>query len=94
MFREKYADGDHLSMTRVVAFLFAVVFLASLGAYAYRGKDIGWPFVTLGVVTLLAVPIQAIFAFLQQWVSSREGRDLLTTLTHKVEDSLLSGGKP
>lgn len=93
-FREKTASGDHWSMTRTVAFLFALAFLAALETYAFRGKEINWPFAVLGCITLLAVPLQGLFTFLGQWVASREGRELITTAIHKVEESLLAKSSP
>lgn len=93
-FKDKNAEGQHYSMTRVTAFFFAVVYLSALATYAYRAKEINWPFAVLGVVTLLAVPIQALFGFLGQWISSREGRELLSTAVHKVEESLLAPHVP
>lgn len=78
-------------MTRVTAFAFAVVYLSALGTYAYRAKEINWPFAVLGVVTLLAVPIQALFAYLQRWLVSQPGQELLATAVHKVEESIMGG---
>jgi hypothetical protein len=57
MFREKGDDArERVSMTRVVAFMFAVVACKAL----WDGAGIGWPFAWLATVTLLAVPLQAL----------------------------------
>lgn len=63
MFAEKRGDGAGVvaSMTRVVAFLFAWEYLQAFGHLARTGVAIGWPMATLGVVVLLAVPLQALF---------------------------------
>ena len=86
MFHEKGLDDQPYSMTRVVAFIFALTYVAALDGYAFRAKEINWPFAVLGAFVVLAVPLQALFTFLGQWVSSREGRSLLATMTHKIED--------
>lgn len=56
MFREKGDPTRVVSMTRVVAFMFAAVACKALWA----GAGIGWPFAWLATVTLLAVPLQAL----------------------------------
>lgn len=91
MFYDKNSDGEHFSMTRLIAFMFGVVYLYALIVYAQGKTTVNWPFAALGVVTLLAVPIQAIFAYLQKWIASQPGQELLTTAIHKVEESLLPG---
>jgi hypothetical protein len=91
LFKEKNSGGDHYSMTRGVAFMFTIVYLVTLWTYATKAIPINWAFATLGCVVLLAIPIQAIFAYLQQWISSQPGQDLLTTAIHKVEESLMPG---
>lgn len=88
-FREKSSTGEHWSMTRTVAFMFAIAFVAAMETYAFRGKEINMAFAVLGCVTLLAVPLQGLFTFLGQWIASREGRDLLTTAIHKIEENLM-----
>src|SRR5690348_1332576 len=91
MFHDKNQDDAPWSMTRVVDFLFALAYLSALETFAFRGKEINWPFAALGVMVLLAVPVQALLSFLGQWIASREGRDLLTTAVHKIEESILNG---
>ncbi len=81
-------------MTRVTAFLFALCYLTAMMIFAFRAKELNWPFAVLGVVVLLAVPLQSLFSFLGQWISSKEGRDLLTTAVHKVEENFLGSPSP
>lgn len=73
VFHEKAKDGDSWSMTRVVAFLFAVSVCYSIFVYASKGAALGWPFVALGIVTLMAVPIQMMFRAFTAWAQTREG---------------------
>lgn len=91
MFHEKVHDGHPWSMTRVVAFLFALTQCTSMLLYAWRGHEIAWPFCVLGVVTLLAVPLQALFKYLQVWFTSSPGQRLLRDLLAKVSPSLAAG---
>jgi hypothetical protein len=91
-FYDKTPDGEgHWSMTRVTAFLFALCYLVAMETCAFRAKEVNWPFAALGVFILLAVPIQALLSFLGNWIASREGRELLTTAVHKVEETMLGG---
>jgi drug/metabolite transporter (DMT)-like permease len=80
MFHDKNAPNAPFSMTRVVAFLFTLVFLLTLWTYANKAIPINWPFATLGCVVLLAIPIQAIFAYLQKYIETKSGRALLDKL--------------
>jgi hypothetical protein len=86
MFCEKSDPHDQprLSMTRVVAMLFALTVCYAIVLYARAGKDLVWPFVALGIVTLLAVPLQALAKYLQQWVASSPGQALLSACTTKL----------
>jgi len=85
MFTEKQADGPSggspggtpLSMTRVVAFIFAITYCIALTTYSRKAFAINWPFAALGIITLLAVPLQAIFTYLREYIASGPGRDLL-----------------
>jgi hypothetical protein len=83
MFTEKQGSGAPLSMTRVVAFLFAVTYCVTLYTYGKKAFAINWPFAALGICTLLAVPLQAIFGWLQHWLASRPGNALLAKLVEK-----------
>lgn len=95
MFHEKSDATAPWSMTRVVAFQFSIVYNTALGTYAYRGKDIGWPFCVLGIVTLLAVPIQALFSTLQTWAMTPSGRKTVEALTaHAIALLPKLGGIP
>jgi hypothetical protein len=77
-------DDGAWSMTRVVAFVFALTYCAATFRYASGGKEINWPWCALGVVTLLAVPLQALFRYIQEWFSSSPGQKLLGALMEKV----------
>lgn len=92
MFKEKdnQADVLHWSMTRVVAFLFALTYCWTLIRYALKAVDIGWPFCALGIATLLAVPLQALFKYLQIWFTTSPGQKLLQTLLSKVSGATLT----
>lgn len=81
MFREKHGATEHWSMTRVVAFMFAVSVCHELWN---DSKDIGWPFCTVAVVTILAVPLQTLFQNLQHWFSSAQGKAVFSKLMEKV----------
>lgn len=93
-FEEK---GDGLkgpSMTRLVAFMFAGVYCATLLVSARTSAtSMGWPFAALGIVVLMAVPLQALFRTLQKWLATPPGQKILgavldrlsTTVTTKVE---------
>lgn len=90
MFKEKDGQNDVLSMTRVVAFLFAVTYCYSLVLYAKKGAEFGWPFCVLGVVVTLAVPLQAMFKYLQLWLATSPGQAVLRDLLSKLSGTVLS----
>jgi hypothetical protein len=70
-------------MTRVVAFLFALTVCSALLIYAWRAHDLNWPFAAVAIVTLLAVPLQALCRYLQQWIASSPGQAVIEKLTEK-----------
>lgn len=89
MFMEKDPLGSGTnawSMTRIVAFLSSVTLNYALATMARtdNAHDLGWPFCALGVVTLLAIPLQTMFKLLNQWIQSRAGQRLLGHLIEKV----------
>jgi len=87
MFLEKHStDGSVVSMTRVVAFMFAIVVCFSIVAMAMRDKLDGmqWPFCALGIMTLLAVPVQSLFKVLVSWFKTKPGKALLDNLIERV----------
>jgi hypothetical protein len=89
MFMEK--DGTarpFFSMTRVVAFLFAITYCVVLYKNENNAHLIGWPFCSLGVVIVLAVPLQALFKYLQVWFTSSPGQKLLRDLLAKISPSI------
>jgi hypothetical protein len=95
MFKGKDTNGSgvmHWSMTRVVAFMFAVTMCTATIMYARSGKEIGWPFCVLGVVTVLAVPLQGLFDYIQKWFTSSPGQKLLRELLAKVSGMAMSAG--
>lgn len=83
MFVEKSSTERHWSMTRTVAFMFAVTYCIALYHYAHAAHDITWPFTTLGIVIVLAVPLQALFVFFQTWLESAPGQDVLKELVEQ-----------
>lgn len=91
MFAEKDSAGvTAWSMTRVVAFLFALTFCSSMIFYALKASAIGWPFCVLGVVTVLAVPLQAMAKAIQAYLTTRQGQKLIGALLEKASGSVLS----
>lgn len=80
MFIEKSSGDRHWSMTRTVAFMFAVTYCIALYHYAHAAHDVTWPFTVLGIVIVLAVPLQALFVFLQTWLQSSPGQQLVQEL--------------
>jgi len=83
MFTERKEAGE-LSMTRVIAWMFAVTYCFVLIKNASNAHAIGWPFCALGVVVVLAVPLQALFKSLQKWVSTPPGKKAVETLLSKL----------
>lgn len=89
MFKEKDCEGRHTScwsMTRVVAFISAVVLNGVLFTMARNNHvhDIAWPFCVMFVVTLLAVPIQSLFKMVQAWLNTGPGKKLLNSMIEKA----------
>ena len=76
---------------RGVAFLFTVTYCAVLWRNAANFHSLGWPACALGVVVVLAVPLQALFKNLQTWVQSPPGKKLVTALLTKLETTVLGG---
>lgn len=72
------------SMTRVVAFLFALSYCGVLITNAANAHQISWPFCALGIVIVLAVPLQALFKYIQVWFTSSPGQKLVKILLEKV----------
>lgn len=83
MFHEKGAETERWSMTRVVAFLFAITICSALLLYARGAHEISWPFAVVAIVTLLAVPLQALCRYLQQWIASSPGQAVIKQLAEK-----------
>jgi hypothetical protein len=88
MFTERKEAGE-LSMTRVIAWMFAVTYCFVLVKNASNAHAIGWPFCALGVVTVLAVPLQSLFKSLQRWVSTPPGKKAVEMLLSKLSSASL-----
>jgi hypothetical protein len=84
MFHDADGSGEW-SMTRVVAFMFAIVVCFGIARMGMQDQlhQVGWPFVALGVITLVAVPIQAMFRMIEQYLRSKPGTKLLEELLKK-----------
>lgn len=85
--RQAFDDPDGgTSMTRVVAFMVAVVVCFGLVIVSLKDHfhDVGWPLASIVAVTLLAVPLQALFRALTAWLQSSEGKKLLQQIISKV----------
>lgn len=78
-------EPGKLSMTRLVAFMFAIVICDGIRIMARKDHlhDVGWPFVALGIVTLVAVPLQAFFKFFNTWLKTKPGAKLLEKLAER-----------
>lgn len=84
-FDEKGDRSKAPSMTRLVAFMFTVVYCTVLLMSARTSAtSMGWPFATLGIVTLLAVPLQALFRSLQSWLKTPSGKKVLDAIIAKA----------
>lgn len=83
-------DDGAWSMTRTIAFVFAIVVSSAIIIYACKVHEIGWPLTMLGISAMFAVPIQAFFRYLQEWFSSSPGQKLLGSLLSKVTGSTFS----
>jgi hypothetical protein len=89
MFHEKQADGTNpWSMTRVVAFMFAWGVLYAQTLYARKGVPINMPFTIIACVTVLAVPLQGLVNTIRAYLDSKDGRELMKTAMHKIEDMM------
>ena len=84
MFHDADGSGEW-SMTRVVAFMFAIVVCFGIARMGMQDQlhQVGWPFVALGVITLVAVPVQAMFRMIEQYLKSKPGAKLLEELIKK-----------
>ena len=90
MFKEKECDKDgkqSWSMTRVVAFFAAVTLNYALVIMANKDHvhDIAWPFCVMYVITLLAVPVQALFKMVQTYLTTGPGQSLLKSVIEKIQ---------
>jgi hypothetical protein len=86
MFEEKPV-GSGISMSRVIALMFAITYCYSLTLAARNNGPttiVGWPYACLGIVVVMAVPLQALFKTLQSWFSTAPGKALIQTLVNKA----------
>lgn len=87
---EAFEEWDgYTSMTRVVAWIFAVVLSISLLVLAFRDHlhEAGWPVAAMVVACIFAVPVQALFKALVEWSKTHAGKKLLDKLISKVSGS-------
>jgi hypothetical protein len=98
MFKEKDSEkgAAHWSMTRVVAFLAAITLNYALIIMANKDHvhDIAWPFCLMYIVTLLAVPVQALFKMIQVYLTTSPGQTLLKSALKKVQESGVAVAAP
>lgn len=88
-FDEKGDGVKGVSMTRLVAFMFAVVYCAVLILSGRTGStSMGWPFAALGIVVVLAVPLQALFRTLQKWLATPPGKQLMTSMLDRLNTTI------
>ena len=88
-FAEKGDGTKAPSMTRLVAFLFTLVYCATLLISAKTSAtSMGWPFAALGIVVILAVPLQALFRSLQSWLKTPSGKKVLDAIVAKAAASV------
>lgn len=73
---EEKPKGSGLSMSRVIAFLFTLTYCTTL-LIRTTTSEMGWPFAALGIVTVMAVPLQALFKSLQSWLMTPPGKKLI-----------------
>lgn len=88
-FDEKGDGFKGPSMTRVVAFLFALVYcLVLIISGRTSATSMGWPFAVLGIVIVMAVPLQALFRSLQSWLKTPSGKKVLDAIIAKAATSV------
>jgi hypothetical protein len=88
-FEEKAGGG--FSMSRLIAFGFAVTYCYALTLVARNtgpSTIMGWPYACLGIVVVMAVPLQALFKTLQSWFATEPGKALIQTLLGKVGSAI------
>lgn len=87
---EPNADGTReWSMTRVVAFFMAVTYCGVMWKDALSIHLMGYPFMWLGIVILMAVPFKMLFTYIQQWFTSSPGQKLLLAMMAKFSGATL-----
>ena len=88
---EEKPHGSGISMSRVIALMFAITYCYALTLAARNTGPtsiVGWPFACLGIVVVMSVPLQALFKTLQSWLSTTPGKALIQTLVTKAAGSL------
>jgi hypothetical protein len=88
--RELFGDkerGGAWSAGRFVAIMFALTYNVTLIRLGAAGLNIGWPWATLGIVILLAIPMQ-------KWLSSeKHGPELVKALIGRIGIGEVGGQK-
>lgn len=88
---EEKPKGSGISMSRLIAFGFAVTYCYALTLVARNtgpSTIMGWPYACLGIVVVLAVPLQALFKTLQSWFATASGKELIASLLGKATSGL------
>lgn len=88
-------DDGVLSMTRLVAFMFAVVICMGITRMSVQNQlhAIGWPFAAVAITTMLAVPLQALFKTLGEWFKSKPGAELVKKIANAAVDEVTDKAK-
>jgi hypothetical protein len=88
---EEKPKGSGISMSRVVALIFALTYCYALILVARNpaaSTIMGWPYACLGIVIVMSVPLQALFKTLQSWFSTAPGKALINTLLGNAASTL------
>ena len=84
---EEKPRGSGISMSRVIALMFAITYCYSLTLAARNTGPtsiVGWPFSCLGIVVVMSVPLQSLFKTLVSWFATAPGKALIQTLVTKA----------
>lgn len=88
---EEKPRGSGISMSRLIAFGFAVTYCYALTLAARNAGPttiVGWPFACLGIVVVMSVPLQALFKTLQSWFATAPGKAFIQTLIGKAASGI------
>ena len=90
MFEEKPV-GSGISMSRVIALMFAVTYCYALTLVARNtgpSTIMGWPYACLGIVVVMSIPLQSLFRTIVSWFATPPGKALMQTLIGKAGSAL------